>query len=270
MILPDNLIINNRLQWNGDYLGEYSGIITTKWTLKKIKYCGITLPQGWSKDNLLPGGIIYCIFSRSKNMFPYIVEDIKTVFEINRRGIHRITIDKKEYILYYIPITLRGEVIWETPLNKIDSNHGLRKDDKFKVDVRRLVAFCDILALSNTAEYNIHIRPGTNESFIPINVNECSTTISRETEYDYSILTKSLFYTWFGEHISIGDVVKDIIYDQSLNNSFGIQISQIDPDNIAIISAALRTKIDEIIKRWDANYIWYSSFIIDRMCRHLI
>jgi hypothetical protein len=266
------LILNNRLKWDGSYLGSYIGAITHQWSLAGTNYYGITLPQGWSNEH--PEGIIYCTVNCTNDLFPCIVEDIKKIFGIPRRGIHRITIDNKEYILYYIPISIKGEVIWETPLNRLDNKHPLRRNPNFRKEVQKIIAFCDILALSSTGEPNIRIRPSTDGEYIPISVNESTTTIYKSDTYDYSILTKSLFTKWFGEETSINDIVKEMVHYQS-NHSLNVKIPKIQGielmnDNLAIISAEIRNKVDEIIKRYDNNYIWYSCFIIDRMSRHLL
>jgi len=264
------IILNNRLSWNGSHLGSYMGIITHKWSLEGNCYYGITLPQGWSPEDNIPGGIIYCMASYTKNLFPCIVEDIKTIFGIPRRGFHRINIDNKEYILYYVPISIKGEVIWETPLNRLDSKHPLRKNPLFRKEIQKIIAFCDILALTNTGEKSIRIRPGINGNYIPINVNESTTTIYKTDTYDYSILTKTLFSKWFGEETSIDDIVKEMVTHSSENKIPTIRGVELLTNNLTLISSEIRNKVNEIIKKYDINYIWYSCFIIDRMSRHLL
>lgn len=261
-------IINTRLKWDGSHLGVFNRIIMRRWRLERTYYYGIVLPNGWSPE--YPDGMIYCNALCTKDVFPCIVEDIKGVFGLPRRGIHRITIDRKEYILYYIPISIKGDIIWETPLNRLDSRHVLRKDPQFKRNVQKIIAFCDILALCSTGEPCIRIRPGTNGEFIVINANERTTAISKGSTYDYSILTKTLFLKWFGEETSIGDIVKEMtkFSCEPLIKVPAIQGSEFN--KLGLISAEMRDKIDKIIKRYDNNYIWYSCFIIDRMSRHLL
>ena len=252
-------IINNTLSWDGSHLGSYPiNVITNRWMLEGIHYYGITLPNG----------IIYCMATCTRDLFPCIVEDIKVIFNIPRRGVHRITIGNDEYILYYVPISIKGDIIWETPLNRLDAKHPLRKNEKFKIEIQRLIAFCDILALCNTGEPSIRIRPWTNGEYIPINVNETNTSITKEIAYDYSILTKTLFLKWFGEETCISDIIRDMVHYRT---PIGLpNIKGIEGDNLAIITSNIRGKIDGIIKRYDPGYIWYSCFIIDRLSRHLL
>lgn len=267
-------ILNNRLSWDGSHLGDHHGTrIIYKWEVQGSTYTGIYLPEGWC--NKIGAGNIYCVAMQSKGLFPCIVEDIKELFGIPRRGIHRITIGNQEYILYYVPISHRGEVIWETPLNRLDAKHGLRSNPKFRRDVQKLIAFCDILSLCGTGEPSIRIRPGINGQYIPINTNVKTTLISspKGINYDYSIITKTLFCKWFGETTSIHDVVKEMVHYQSGRSMSNIPIAQSGNgnfDNLALISVGMRSKIDSIIRRYDGNYIWYSNFIVDRMSRHLL
>jgi hypothetical protein len=279
-------ILNNKLRWDGGHLGEYVGVITHQWSLEGNSYYGITLPDGWMKmsekmqDRTLgemecPGGIIYCMAQCARDLFPCIVEEIKGVFGIPRRGIHRITIDGREYIIYYVPISTKGEVVWETPLNRLDAKHPLRKSAKFRREVQRTIAFCDILSLSSTGEHTLLIRPGVDGEYIPISVNESNTSILRGAAYDFSILTKTLFSKWFGEETSISDIVKEMTHYQSGEITFQKRVPVIGTgdgpvDNLAFISADIRNKVNNIIERYDGNYIWYSNFIIDRMSRHLL
>lgn len=261
--------LNNRLKWDGSHLGSYTGIFTHEWGLEGSYYYGITLPNGWSQEH--PGGIIYCTATCTKNIFPCIVEDIKTVFGINRRGVHRINIDNKEYLIYYVPITIKGEVVWETPLNRLDPKHSLRQDPEFRKEIQKIIAFCDILSLCSTSEHSIRLRPGVNEGFFPISINESTTSIKKGDGYDYSIVPKNLFSKWFGEETSINDIVKEMVNYNVYNPKIPIiKGSELKHNDIGLISAEVRNKVDEIIKRYDINYVWYSYFIVDRMSRHLL
>ena len=218
------------------------------------------MPAGWSQTH--PAGIIYCNLDPAKSLFPCIVEDIKEVFKIPRRGLFRININNIEYILYYVPISIKQEVIWETPLHKIPLKHPLRSNPRFKHDIRRIFIFCDILSLMRTSESTIRIRPGVDETFVPINVNEMGTTITKGDVYDYSVLTKMLFSRWFGEEISVNSVVKEMVEDIT-----GIKYTC---ENLAQIAWEIRSRIDIIIRKYDRNLVWYSNFILDRLSRHLL
>jgi len=257
-------ILNNQLRWDGGYLGSFLDCITNKWLSEGINYYELTLPYGWSQE--YGAGVIYCTMICNKGTFPCIVEDIKPLFGIRRRGVHRITINNKEHIIYFVPISLTGDIIWETPLIRLDGKHQLRKNSLFRHEVQKIIAFCDILALCNTNESCIRIRQGSGDIFVPVAVNDNTTSISKNEAYDYSILTKTIFNKWFGEETSIDDIVKELAgYQSTIIPSFGKQST-----NLVTITTTIRNKIDHIIKKYDTNYIWYSYFIIDRLSRHLL
>ncbi|CAH6420565.1 Hypothetical protein HVR_LOCUS1224 [uncultured virus] len=304
-------ILNNRLSWDGSHLGSAEEVvIRQQWSIEGTTYQEIFFPPGWvSPDgscSVPNGGIIYCMTTCPRDLFPCIVEDLKSVFGLPRRGIHRIDINNKDYILYYVPISEKGAVVWETPLNRLDTKHYLRSNPKFRKSVQKTIAFCDILALCSTGETQIRIRPGTGTEFIPISFNENSTAISKCAEYDYSILTKTLFSKWFGEDTPISDIVKEMVhYNQNLDDVEDLPVdrAQIDLpddeteqssvqaitqtglifnkiptvkgigvaiDNLAVLTADIRNKVDTVVRRYDSSYIWYSSFIVERMSRHLL
>lgn len=247
----DKPIVNNRLKWDGSHLGQHNNAIINSFIVDGIRYYKLKIDVG----------IIYCSAICTKDLFPCIVEDIKEIFNIPRRGIHRITMDNYEYLLYYIPMSITGDLILETPLNRLDSKHYLRKNLKFRRNVQKIIAFCDVLALNNTNEIHIITRPGKNGEIIPINTNDAGTNIIKGKTYDYSIITKTLYLKWFGEETTMTEIIREMVDNKSI----------ITRDNkLAEITCDIRNKINAIIKKYDDNYIWYSCFIIDRMSRHLL
>ncbi len=248
-------IINNSLRWDGSHLGSYYGVITCKWISGGIKYYKISFSDPYG----IGPGILLCCAVCTKDVLPCIIEDIKTIFGLKRTGVHRISIDNKEYILYYVPVTVNGCVVWETPLSKLDLKHELRANYEFKKEVQKFIVFCDILALASTNETSIRIRPDVNETYAPICVNE-TTVLTKEDAKNYSILTKTLFTKWFGEETNLSDVVIELIEEK-----FGSIANR-----LCAVSAEIRNRIDEVIKRYDVKYLWYSYFIVDRLSRHLL
>jgi hypothetical protein len=203
--------------------------------------------------------------TRSADLLPCIVEDIKPLFGIAKRGIHRITIGSYQYLIYYVPLTNRNELVWETPLSRLKDSNELRKNLQFRAKVQRLIAFCDILSLKSTGEPAIRIRHSVGNNFCPINVNTTKTSIHDQAVYDFSVITKTLHGKWFGEATLVSDVVKEMVhYRAGREGRVPVQ------SNLPQITAELRGKVDEIIGRYDLRYIWYTSFIIDRLSRHLL
>jgi hypothetical protein len=163
-----------------------------------------------------------------------------------------------------VPITADGKVVWETPLNRINVRDPLRKNEQFQTAVRRLIVFSDILALNQTGEPALWIRNGKDGSYIPINTNIKATTIVKSNEYDFSVIPKILFTRWFGETVSMYDVLVDMIADVEDLPSYHSN------NDLATLLAQVRKRIEEIVQCYDKNYIWYVSFITDRMSRILL
>lgn len=255
-------ILNDYLPWDGSHLGNYNDVILKQWLRNGLTYYVITLPQGWcgtltDKQTQLKEGILCCTAVNTKNVFPCIVEELKSLFGLTKRGIHRIIINEKSYVLYYVPITINGELIWETPLNLIDLRHSIRSDPLFRFEIQKIIAFCDLLSLTSTNESHILIRPGAGTTYVPINSNENSTTVVRAPNNDFSIISKVLFTRWFGEDTAIDSVVKSMV-------GYGIQ------DNVTVAITKLRDQMDNIIMKYDRTLSWYAHFIFTRVSKQLL
>lgn len=281
-----NIILNNKLKWDGSHLGNYFDSFINKWESYNTKYYTIFIPEDRFKSidlkinekdrKLSNGGIIYCTIKCTKDVFPCIVEDIKCIFGLSRRGLHRININNKEYIIYYTNLTAEGELIWETPLSKLESKHEFRSNKDFIKEVQKIIAINDILSLSNTSESNICIRSCSNNKFNIISVNEIKNSISylekkgKGESYDFSIINKTLFNRWFGEKTSICDLIKEICNYNSFKYPLLSSKNKQTSNEIVVITTKIRNKIEKIIYKYDKNYIWYNSIIIDRLSRNLL
>lgn len=172
--------------------------------------------------------------------------------------------DGHEYILFYVPVTVECEIVWETPLNRLYPRHEIRLDMGFRREVQRIIIFAEIMALTSMTESSIWIRNGVDDTYIPVAINENNTTINRSMGHDFSIVSKTLINKWFGEDIDFRDVVKEMIYFEEYPEGTNLL-----HDNRAEILMQLRTRIEEIINKYDNTLIWYTYFIIDRIARHL-
>lgn len=266
--MANSFYINNSLLWDNSHLGVFNKVISDQRSIGMIKYFEITLPQGK----------IFCRMKRAKNLFPCILEEIKKAFDIPHQGIHRITIGKKEWLLYYVPISATGEVIIEDCLSKIENKNVLRKDQTFRGEVRKTIVFCEILSLSNTRESSIYLRQGVNNNYVPISINESLAKLNNATTHDFSILTKVLLTNWFEDEMTPSIIVKELIAAAILkiNNSFYNKLCSenkmdkyvSEETDLSVNISRIRYKIDEIIKEYDNNFIWYSFFIINRIMRY--
>lgn len=249
-----NVIVNNELPWNGTLLGTYpESNLLNRWDTGKTPWASIHLtPNG--KHNVQ--GTIYCGIVPYRNTFPLIIDEIRTIFDLPRRGLHVIVLGQTMYLISYISTTMNNELIWDTPLNMIGKDHTLRKDPELRKQVQYIILFCELLALTSTGEPKIILRPGVNNSLIPINTNDVSTTISRGKSYDYSVLTSPLINKWFGDN-DLGSIIGELIAYDRENMNYGRRIAQ------------LRKELELAINKYDSGYVWYVNFIIDRISRYI-
>jgi hypothetical protein len=238
-------------------LGSFDeSVIFQHWTTDKIKYSGLRIESK---------GIIYGVLIPTENQLPCIIDAIKPLFGITKRGMHQLQIGSRRYIIHYIPVGPDRTVVWETPVSALDSKHPLRRDPDFRQKLQSLIAFCDILGLSQTGEYSFWIRPnsGVVGSYVPINVNHKIPSLMKAEIYDYSILTKVLIDRWIGEDLPIADIVKSMV---NFNQGAGPS----DARDLVTVSTILRDQISAVIRHFDPNYIWYTNFIMDRLTRYLL
>ena len=270
------------MKWDGSHLGSYTGIIKRKWKDGSNTYYELELPSlpfNFKDDQSLSlKSEVFCIGIMTKSLFPCIVEEIKSLFNIPRRGIHRITIDNKEYIIYYVP-SCNGEIIQEKSLFHQEETDKLRRNNEFKKAMQRLLAFCEIMSLDDVTESTILIRQENNK-YIPINSHEMETSIMKEDLYDGSIISETLFFSWFGEETSINDIVKEMtgfytkppvsLQQGCVLPNYIYKTCNLETNNLHIITSEIRSATEKIIRKYDLNYVWYSRFIIDRISRYLL
>ena len=95
-------------------------------------------------------------------------------------------------------------------------------------------------------------------SFIPISDNINSTSLSKSDSTGGIIITKILYDHWFKNH----DMFIDTL-------ALMLPIYIIGTEDSNIYMADLRDKLEKIIRKHDSSYVWYVSFILERLCRHL-
>lgn len=229
-------IINYKYEWDNSYIGSFKkeDILET-WNECGEKYIKLNNDKG----------IICGIIKKNKDNFCCIIEDIRELFGIKRRGINRIKIDNINYYLFYVNINENKQIIIETNIYKLKKDDKLRKDKKFIEKIRKIITIDYILNLKNCKERNIKIRK-IGEEYEPIAYNMEETIIDKNQD----IIPKMMYDKWFGEEKTIKDVIKDIIKGNKKKN---------------IILTDLRNKIEQIINKYNKEYIWYSCFIIERI-----
>lgn len=242
------IIYNSFLPWNNTHLGIFSeDAIVLHLEYKNLKYQKIRIEEG---------KYVYASLKRLKTKFPLILEDLKEYFGIPRRGLHQIKIGRYEYLMYYIPIDLNGNMIWEIPLNQC--NEPISKE--FSCMVRDFLAFCEILYLRNSNESNILIRLGALDKYIPIGKNMNTFLTSRfDRNSIQSILSKTLYEKWFKD-ISLKDSVANIIRNTPVARN-----TTLNSENLLAITFQIKSDVDKVVQKYDSNFIWLSHYINERI-----
>lgn len=231
-------VINGLLPWDGSHLGKYDrSVIKRQYLNDGVRYTDITLDIGK----------IYCIINKTKGNVECMVDEIKNIFGVNRRGTHRIILGSTNYIMYYVTISSDGKMIFDIPLSKIEKY----EDKEFAKEMRKVMVFCEILGLSSTTGKFIRIRNFGGKVY-PVNWNHGI------LDTKMSVIPKNMYEKWFGESITTYEILKEMIgYSE-------------EKKNLCEITSEIRGKIDEIVKKYDKTYIWYSNVIIERISRCIL
>lgn len=252
------------LSWDGSHLGSFDS---------KIRELGPeNHPQSYFLN--LPNGSIQGTMRKLQDNLICIVEEIKELFHLRRQPFHLITLSGKLYVLYPIPSSQ------EITLDKL-SQLQLSKEiqDQVRREVQRLICFWDFLLLSHPHDSSIHLQPN-DLKIIGTNSHQLTKNHASMTYHNY--ISQKLLYAWFDEKITMTSVANEMVKSLIEENQELLPPDQIDPnliefesDNlesnrIGIISHVMRTKLETIIKKYNHTYIWYASFVVNRICRYLL
>lgn len=240
------MIVNNRLGWDGSFLGKKnSSTIEKEQIILGDNHAIIALNKNY----------INCILEKGKKekiAFIEIVESMLELFGLERRGYHTIEIGDKKHLMFFTPIGDDGEVIVEKKLNKVSADDDIRKSDYFVNSLRKLLVFCNIMRLKCSGESRFLVRIGENYSFPLLcfyKLDNNGTGVSKS-------MMKKLF-----KDVNYSEILRDIV-----ENKYG----KIDENNITEFLCNLREDIEAIICLYDRTYIWYSKCIIENIIPHLL
>lgn len=219
------MILNNRIQWDGSHLGTFDKtIIVDEWFNDKIKYNTLAINNG----------IIHCQMKRTNDILPCIIDNLKPLFNLNQRGLHRITIANYNYLLYYVSIQ-NMQVAYDIKLKDVIN------EDKYKLEMQRVWLFCDLLTLKHTQEKNIYLRSGLNGQSYLINTNE--KCLDFEQSLCQEVLSEQICIKWF-DKVNLTEVVKSMLV---------VEITD------------YHDLIYEAIKGYSKEYYWLGTLILKRL-----
>lgn len=225
--------------WDGSNLGVYSeDSLIARYKCAQDLICEYYFPSlgvitGMPKNS-----------NRKCRFFPTLIEKIKNVFQLPGRGHHYIKIGNKEKILYQVQRNA-NEIVYEVPLSLLPNTHKLHDDLQFRNLVQETIVVMDVLCLSTCNQSSIRVRRGNDGICYPVAYNESKEKISEGHDTFTSVISKSVFSKWFDED-------RDENYYKT-----GLRLKE-------KISGNLLEKLNEIIREYAPNYLWYSSIINSR------
>lgn len=236
-------LINNTLLWDGSSIGE--GTIISHWECYADRYYIIYCYSY---------GYILCQATRTTSNFPCIIEDIRVLFNLPKRGCHRINIASYQWVIYYVPLSSDHTVAyWEVPLSHLSMLHPLRRDLSFRSEMERLLAFQEVLSLTQTSERNLRLRTGDGATYQPISYCESERTVKQGKTM--GILSKMIFGRWLGDHCTVSKAAHTLLnHDEPYTEEEWLSFCN-----------TLQSEIQRIVVHYDAQFLWLSHCIISRL-----
>lgn len=191
----------------------------------------------------------YCIV-KTYNKYIGIVDKLKKIFEIERLGYRTFYFEGKWRIARPAQLDAEGRPIANTLLKYLPSDSPLLKSPQFREQVRRILTFRDLLAISSNFESNIAVIEGQNGDSA-VSINEVSSPVVKGA--DNQILSRRLLDVWFNDK-SVSQTLADMI---SYNG------------DLYTTTCQLTSLIEDAITEVSPEEIWYANFIISRLTQRL-
>lgn len=235
-----------RLNWDGTFLGVFPRTIivgiseTDKNTYWKLMF---------DEDTVI------CISRKTKDAFPCVADELKTIFGLKKIGTHTIRIGKTLYHLSRPRMAADNiTIVEEIALN--DTGISADSNPTFTKQVQEILCFRDILGIVGAPEGRIIVRFDYGKLPFPLSSRELKTHLLQPKN---PILSRAMLTKWFGD-TTVAEVLMRIMH---------IDLDEIKADYTSIYSRYQR-QIDEIICRVDTNFVWYTNCIMSRISSHLL
>lgn len=220
------------LPWDGTYLGkcEETCILGKLNTHPFKMYClcisgCITTPTWYPMH-------------QSKDAYPCIIDEIKTVMGLPKIGTHSLHIGNKLYILYNFH-GHRPTLVSEVNLDMMTSKMSKQQYNKFKTTMQDAFVFRMIVGLTLNSNSSIALcqdgSPTSYRNKIDIKKDDKSFEI-----------TEKCIKEWFVD--TIQESVRRLIQP-------------------SVRTSLMRVRIQEVVNRIDPEYVWVDSMIVERIIR---
>jgi len=224
-----NKVTKTMLKWDGSFLGEYpSSIFGLKLSVEKGLSCRFI-----DTGDFRVKGTFKCPRDTS---FPCILDELKSCFGLPKLGTHRIKIGGRTYVLYRSKLSdMRLDKLPRSQLEEIE-----------KEQMQRLIAFRFLLSIPQPLNSSFIYRKSSHRVF---SFHEPKSLLGVETVDP----TESFIKSWFEE--------KDF-----LQTVFSF-LPNANKENLSNFLYSLQSNIEKTIQRVDMDYIWLSSYIVEKIAK---
>jgi hypothetical protein len=179
---------------------------------------------------------------KCKNLFPLILNEVKTFFEIPKIYYNIVLIDSQKYLAY--------ENLNNVSLLEYSETIDI-KNESLLFQLQRIFAFNFLMCINSNYENKIKVFPNNTNPFI-VDMKNTKSVIFKsinEKSFKYDILyheiPKSILERWFeGSLENFRKVVKDMV-------------NEIDPDSF-------RQETLKIVRKYDESYVpWVNSIYLN-------
>jgi hypothetical protein len=185
-----------------------------------------------------------CIMRVCKNSLPYLIDELKPVFGLQKMGTHWCRQGGKNRILIKTIKTQEGYIKEEITLDMID-----RYTNLMKLQVQEIFAFRELLGVTCSYNSSIVIRE-SKSGYYPVSFYEPNMVTVDKKVIPFSVLDK-----WFDDS-TIDTVVKRLCRIHSI-------------DQMGNVLHDIRTRIEKTIERVDRRAISYKTCIVNRITERL-
>lgn len=216
-------------------------------------HIGVMSPISIVSRSLVGGRVHYMIDLASKryivrvlecsSSLPCVIDELKFIFNIQKNGTHRVTVNGKELVFIRQPMTPRGNMRHIYKINELSVTHlGCSIVDSIK----RVIMFRELIGVSGTYESSMGIIG----------------------PYVHSLQESSMVQL---DECTISDTLRRKYFkDQCVSGCIKVMLKVKSLDDIPEFIHMVRSRIEEVVERVDRSLIDIVDIIVNRILRHLI
>lgn len=214
-------------KWDGTHLGVIDKFI------HKIDDTRLSI---WTRNIKNQNKLVEIRITKYKDDIPLIADELKSLFNIIKVGMHRCIINNEEYII--------SKSQTDITLNEFFEHYGRSYiTQNFINEMRRIFAFRWIICLTCNYESKIGVRI-QDDFIIPISLHE--NNFSLYVEENRSRIPRTILKDWFdNDEENLNNKIRELIDNRNVNE--------------------LKFKIQDIIKKYSGKYIFWTNSIFERL-----